>query len=164
MEIIEDKDLTPHKLNQIVSLKMQHWKYSREKHINWIKNNISGNDYHLLLFNNSESLIAYLNLVNVTVNCDSDSKEYMGIGNVCVDKLYGDKGYGLLMMNLATFMVKQLNQPGILLCKEDLNPFYQKAGWHLFSGNSFISNKSNLNSVFTTNEITMGEIFINKNF
>lgn len=164
IETRRNKDITPIKLNKIVSLKMQHWKYTRKEHINWIQNNISENDYHLLLFDNSNNLIAYLNLIYVTVNFGSDSQEYLGIGNVCVDVELGSKGYGLLVMNLATFYLKQLEQPGILLCKNKLNPFYQKAGWNIYAGNSYISNKLNLNSVFTTNKVVASEIYVNKNF
>ena len=164
IETVRNKDLIPIRLNKIVSLKMQHWKYSHEEHINWIQNNISENDYHLLLFDNSDNLLAYLNLVNVTVNCGSDSQEYLGIGNVCVDIELGAKGYGLLVMNLATFYLKQLAKPGILLCKKELNPFYQKAGWNIYTGNSFISDKLNPNSVFTTNKVVASELNINKNF
>lgn len=164
IDIIENKSLTFGKLNQIVSLKKQYWKYSHEEHIKWIHDNISENDYHLLLSDNSDNLLAYLNLVNVTINFGTDSQEYLGIGNVCVDIKVGAKGYGLLVMNLATFYLKQFAQPGILLCKQELNAFYQKTGWNIFVGNSFIANKLNHNSVFTTNKLVATEIYINKNF
>ena len=67
-------------------------------------------------------------------------------------------------MNLTTFYLKQLVQPGILLCKPELNAFYQKTGWNIYEGNSFIVNKINPNSVFTTNKLDATEIYINKNF
>jgi len=164
VELIENKNLTTGKLNQIVSLKMQHWHYSREEHIRWIHNNISENDYHLLLCDNLNNLLGYLNLVDVTVNYISDSQKYIGIGNVCVDFNFSSKGYGLLIMNLATFFLKQLAKPGILLCKQELNAFYLKAGWNLYEGKSFIGYRLIPNSVFTTNILSVDEIYISKNF
>jgi hypothetical protein len=164
IESVGYKDITPIKLNQIVNLKMQHWDYSRGEHLNWITANIFDGDYHLLILDDLDYLIAYLNLVKVTVNYSSNSAEYFGIGNVCVDKKYRAKGFGLLLMNFATFKIKQLNVTGILLCKEDLNSFYHKAGWNLYSGSSFIKNKLNTNSVFTTDEIVSPELNINKDF
>jgi len=164
IEIISNNVISSILLDQIITLKMQHWRYSREEHLKWMKSNLMENDFHLLLFDGAKNLIAYLNLVNISVSIGSNSIEYLGLGNVCVDEKINSRGFGLLLMNSATFFLKQFNRQGILLCKSELNEFYQKAGWKIFNGNCLINNFEYSQTVFLTNELDSSEIFINKNF
>lgn len=164
VEVVSNKDITSSKLNEIVTLKMQHWKYTRDEHINWMKSNLLENDQHLLFYDEVNNLLAYLNLVNVTVSYGSTSKEYIGVGNVCVDKRVNARGIGLLLMNLANFYLKQFDRQGILLCKNELDGFYQKAGWKIYSGNCVISGNIYSHSVFLTDELDTPKIIINENF
>jgi len=165
INLIPHKDIGSHNLKKIVGLKMQHWKYSFEEQIKWIENNLKENDYHLLLTDNDTSnLIAYMNLVSLVVNYNSSSHQYFGIGNVCVDKNVNIKGLGLLIMQISTFILKQHNIPGILLCKKELIPFYLKTGWMLYSGNCFINKEMFNYSVFTSIHLPVNEIYIEKSF
>ena len=164
VEVVSNKDTTSSKLDEIVSLKMQHWSYTRQEHLIWMRNNLVENDYHLLLYDAVNNLLAYLNLVNVIVSYGSNSTEYIGIGNVCVDKRINAKGYGVLLINLANFYLKQFERQGILLCKKELDVFYQKAGWKIYEGSCLIRDNKYNHSVFLTNELDTPKIIINKNF
>jgi len=164
VEVVSNKGITSSKLDEIVTLKMQHWNYTRDEHLSWIKSNLVDNDYHLLLNDEANYILAYLNLVNVIVSYDSCSTEYVGIGNVCVDLRSNTRGYGMLLMNFANFYLKQLGRQGILLCKKELDVFYQKVGWRIYEGNCMIGENEYNRSVFLTNILDTPKIIINKNF
>lgn len=164
IEFTTNKDLDPISLDKIVSLKMQHWNYKKVDQKRWISENIADNDYHLMLNDNRGEIIAYLNIVNLNINIEKAIKFYLGVGNVCVNKEFGGNGYGMLIMNAANFFIKNLGLPGILLCKESLNNFYQKTGWVLYKGDAYLDNVAYYHSVFVTKSLISPSINIEKNF
>lgn len=164
IEFVSNKELDFLSLNKIINLKMQHWNYQMEDQIQWIKKNIRDNDFHLMLFDNKKELIAYLNIINLKIEIENKEMKYLGIGNVCVNSNYKGNGYGVLIVNIANFFINHLGLPGILLCKKSLNNFYQKAGWILYKGETYVDNIPYHNSVFVINNLITPIIKIDKNF
>lgn len=144
IHFIKHSDLDTYYLLKIIDLKNQHWDYSTQEHEDWIKNNIAKDDFHLLLTDNNDILLAYLNMTNIEVVQNSQIKiSGFGIGNVCVDKGFNNKGLGLLLMQIANYHIKNLEKQGFLLCKTSLVSFYKKANWQLFDG-EFLVNHENI--------------------
>lgn len=118
--------VTAIELENIISLKKNHWDYSIEDHNDWIRKNIYENDIHVLMLEN-DVLVGYLNLIKTEVTINNESHQFLGIGNVCTkDK---GRGYGKkLMMEVNNYLIVN-TQSGILLCKDSLVKFYEKANW-----------------------------------
>jgi predicted GNAT family N-acyltransferase len=163
-ELIKNKDLSAKNLNNIVTLKSEHWKYNFEEQVKWIRENIKENDYHLLLIDNASSLIGYMNLVEIVVKSDLGEETKLGIGNVCISENVQGKGYGILLMQIAIFILNNLGNSGVLLCKPALNHFYQNAGWFLYNGITEINGASFEASVFTNKFLSSSNLYIEKYF
>lgn len=135
---IKHCDIDRECMNKIVALKQQHWNYSYDSQINWMDENIRKDDEHLCMKLNGE-LIAYLNLTEIFCTTDKLSIKAWGVGNVCVDKRYSKKGFGTALMTATNSFIKEQNRNGILLCHENLIPFYEKSGWMQLNGNMVIT-------------------------
>jgi predicted GNAT family N-acyltransferase len=105
-----------------------------------------------------------MNLVELVVKSDLGEETSLGIGNVCISENVQGKGYGILLMQMATFLLKNLGNSGVLLCKPALNLFYQKAGWFLYSGITEIDGGLFENSVFTNYFLVSSNLYIEKYF
>jgi predicted GNAT family N-acyltransferase len=151
--------------SKIIELKNQHWKYSPNQHSDWLDKNLNKDDCHLLVSDEKDDLIAYLNLVNLKITKSNGFEEMvLGIGNVCVDKFKEKKGLGLLVMNIANYYLKNNFKQGVLLCNHSLVSFYVKAGWKLFNGEFFINNKKSQIALLTLSQISDKTLLVNKNF
>lgn len=135
ISFIKHSQLDESILLEIINLKNQHWKFSIDQHKQWIKMNLVCEDYHLLLKDDENNLIAYLNLISVKITTEG-KKEILalGVGNVCVEITQEKTGMGLLLIHIANYFIKNNNMQGLLLCKESLEGFYKKAGWTTFEG------------------------------
>lgn len=117
-------------LDKIIELKMVSWPNEYNSQIKWIKNNLSNNDIHVMLYD-GKNLIAYLNLITIEIVIDDIKFDGFGIGNVCAV----ERGKGLgkeLMMNVNDYL-NQNNFFGLLFCKDELVNFYMKNGWLLIN-------------------------------
>ena len=134
-EIIKNAELSDNALQVIIHLKNQHWSYGMDSQKQWINENLRDSDQHCLMYLGKENirdknrLIAYLNLVKVNVEINKISYECMGIGNVCVDKQYEHKGYGRKLLQNVNAYLKRNNYVGVLLCKPNVEAFYDKLNW-----------------------------------
>lgn len=129
-EVVEHKNITSDIIHDICILKDENWSYGLSKQFQWIADNISDNDYHILVY--SQSLVGYTNLVKreILIN-DNQPIPILGIGNVCVSNQFKKKGIGSILMNYVSNFLKENEIPGILFCKENLVSFYNKTGWSL---------------------------------
>lgn len=123
-------------LEKIANIKSVRWSYSLEQQLLWMKNNLQQNDVHLLVYAEND-LIAYTNFVNVEVIINNVPIQFMGIGNVCTTE--SGKGYGDLLMLSINDSILQNNWRGILLCKDNLIPYYEKYQWNLISSSKILS-------------------------
>ena len=128
-EFVSHKYADDKVLYAIIDLKNMVWHYPLRSHKQWIDKNLRPEDYHLLLWHDSE-LAGYLNLVQLKGTTDA-----WGIGNVVVNPDKQGQNVGYLLMNLCDFFLVQTKTPGMLICKDSVLVFYEKCGWHEFSGN-----------------------------
>lgn len=113
-------------LKEICLLKSVRWNYSTNECLNWTKENIWPDDYHLILSENG-IMKAYCNLAEINMIVNGTEKRTFGIGNVCTRE--SGKGYGDLLMKEVNRALVENNWRGILLCKDGLVPYYEKYGW-----------------------------------
>jgi hypothetical protein len=130
--IIKHKDVDQGLLDQIIKIKSVAWPYSYQKHLQWINDNITENDIHLVFIENNLAL-AYLNLIDTSIIINKNLAKVLGIGNVCTSTKM--KGFGSIIMEFANSYLTEKNIPGILFCKEPLINFYRKFGWKTIDRN-----------------------------
>lgn len=166
IKYINHKDITDEFLNKIVLIKGQHWEYSIKDQLKWISQNINSNDKHLMIFNKEDTLIAYMNMVNVKIDIENINYDALGIGNVCVDNNNIRKNMGKLLMSACDSYLSDVNKTGVLLCKGKLNAFYIKAGWIEYKNKLIIKKKIFNNNVFFSDNrfINSTEIIIDRDF
>lgn len=136
------------KMQEIIAIKSMRWKYSQQQHLDWIEQNISPSDYHILIYS-KEQLVSYANLVAILLEVDGNQIPFMGIGNVCT--VESGKGYGNLLMQQVNEVLLKNDWKGILFCKEDLVSYYRKFSWELISKNKIEANVSETTNILIFN-------------
>lgn len=146
-KLIVHKDISKEELTKICLLKDENWTYGIEKQLDWIENNLSGEDFHLLGYDLEGNLICYANLVvRKIVSHLVEEKTILGIGNVCVSIIQQKKGFGLVLMREinSTLMMKKLS--GLLFCNSLTVPFYLKNNWILIKEETLSITLKSLNT------------------
>ena len=121
---IEEKEL-----HSIIEIKSIAWPYSFENQSKWIKNNINNEDIHVLLLDENDTVVAYLNMISIDFEINGKIHSGLGIGNVCASKKGSGNGT-ILMQEINRYFVEN-KKIGLLFCKEGLLSFYKKQGWDL---------------------------------
>lgn len=157
-DFVPHLQLTNDQIEAICELKSQYWKYPIESQKAWLNNNFSSEDVHLFLYNES-TFIGYLSLVKMdSTIIDESNLNLFGLGSVCVSLTEKGKNYGLLLMYLVSFYLKSNKAIGILLCKEELVSFYNKAGWSIFQGDVTINLEEYNYYLMSTRLLSVGSI------
>ena len=128
IQFVQHNDLSRPVLDEIIAVKSVAWPYTYEKQTEWINKNMKNTDVHVLL-KDGNNLIAYLNLIDIDLEKDSQHLKGFGIGNVCA----ASKGQGWgkeLMLHVNRFLEEQ-DTAGLLFCKDRLVKFYTECGWDL---------------------------------
>lgn len=131
-KIIRHGDLQTGYALAIAEIKNQHWPYGIQSQIDWMNANIMENDLHLLgLEENGDAynLIAYLTLSRIKAVIDNQEDQFIGIGGVCIDKEHLHTGLGKILVEESNRYIVKQGMQGMLLCKDNLIPFYHKCGW-----------------------------------
>lgn len=128
VKIIEHGLVTPTLLDEIIEIKSVAWNYSFESHLNWINKNLNDSDLHFLVYESNE-IIAYTNLVHITLEVNKKPIPVIGIGNVCTK--YPGKGDGKRLFKYLNDYLMMNHLEGMLFCKTNLVPFYENLGWTL---------------------------------
>ena len=150
----------------IIALKQQHWHYSYASQTEWLHSNLNKDDMHLLLYVDGQ-LTAYLNLVNVSVSVGDKTISALGVGNVCVAKCKTGNGFGHKIVQKANEIIKEKNKVGVLLCKENLEGFYAKLGWHKIPCKKMsVANKDYDKTImlFNSSVIEAEQVTVERNF
>ncbi len=129
-QLVIHSETFPELLEKIANIKSIRWQYPLEKQLQWMTDNLKSTDVHLLV-HADDKLVAYTNFVDVKVLINEASERFMGIGNVCTSE--SGKGYGEMLMNAINDSILKNNWNGILLCKDNLVPYYEKYQWNLIS-------------------------------
>jgi len=112
LKIIQNSEISPADIDEIIRIKSITWPYSYEKQLEWINSKIKDTDIHVLLYFD-KSLVAYLNLIEIEVTLDSNFKKGYGIGNVC--SLEKWKGWGKKIISETNTYLTQNNKIGTLV-------------------------------------------------
>jgi len=151
-------------LYKIGSLKKQYWDYPIKEQIEWFNNNIGNEDIHLCLLEKGK-LIAYTSILQVEYKLsDGIDRNASGIGSVCVDKSFLNKQFGFLIIQLATFYIRQQAVLGLLICKDVLVSFYEKCNWIKYNGNLLIKGSDKECNLLSTNPINSNIITLKSHF
>ena len=121
------KELDTYILNQIWSLKNSHWTYGLNSQKDFFKKKIRRNDIHnLLLF--KDKLIGYtcLRFINYT---QSSKKKFLYFDTLIIRKSYRGKGFSKIFMNFNNFIIYSNNISSVLVCKNQMVPFYKSFFW-----------------------------------
>lgn len=115
-------------LDLIIGVKTKAWDYSKEQQKEWMYLNLKDSDIHVLLFQNSNA-VAYLNLIDITINVDGFDVPTYGVGNVCATKR--GAGFGKQLILAMNSYLKLEEKTGLLFCRDALVKFYSSNGWLL---------------------------------
>lgn len=141
IEIIKHSNISKDIINEIISIKNEHWIYSYEQQLDWLDKNILENDYHLLIRDSNANLVAYLNMINLILTLERGVNiQFIGIGNVCTTITHKNQNLGNLLLSSSAYYLKRNSYPSCLFCKESLTGFYLKNGWKLFKGDVYFDN------------------------
>lgn len=162
---ISHKDCSKNILIEIANLKTEFWHYPLEEHLHWMERNILPDDVHLLLRDKKGVLIGYLNLITLTCQIKGGVEDCIGVGNVCVGRIFQHQSLGYLIMQLAEYYLYKMKKNGMLLCKDVLASFYKKCKWVVFDGEILnIQGERQRCCLFTTSPIHSPFIIIERNF
>lgn len=164
-EFVQHKKCSENIFIEISRLKDEFWHYPIEEHLRWMEKNLDSDDIHLLLRNEKNDLIGYLNLVNLSCQAENVSISCIGIGNVCVKREYQQQSIGYLLVKLTEYHLLKNKKTGVLLCKDSLAAFYNKCKWIQYSGNKFSASGDRLTcNLFATKHIESPSFIIDRNF
>lgn len=148
-EIIEHNKITYQVLQDIIALKSVRWPYTYDQQLDWINTNIQPEDIHILIYD-STKLVAYTNLIRISVQINDQEVPCMGIGNVCT--LESGKGYGNILLEEIDKSLLNNAWKGMLLCKDNLVNYYEKYGWRIVDNQAIASQNLSINiMVFNIN-------------
>lgn len=128
LEVIKHSEISENNIKRVIAIKNSAWPYSFKSQIEWIDNNLSSKDLHVILKDNNDD-IAYLNMCPVEMEIDGINLSFYGIGNVCT-KIHG-KGHGGILIQLVNMYLKKNNLHGLLFCKEKVVGFYTRYNWEI---------------------------------
>ena len=131
---ILNKNITRDFLQEVINIKTIAWPYSYDSQLQWIKQNLSSNDIHVLLYKD-KVLVAYLNLIDACIKINGELSKIYGIGNVCAIKRH--EGYGKILMENINLFIKDESRMGLLFCKQPLLNFYYNLGWKCIDNERF---------------------------
>lgn len=160
---VSHSNVTYEELLEIVDLKMTVWKYPKESQLEWIKQNVYNEDIHYLMYN-KDMLIAYLCVCAVNLKIGENCTSVFGLSNVCVRNNMQKMGLGTLIVN--KILEKYNNNPVLLLTTYKNVSFYEKIGFNRYSGNLYIMNKIDENTIcfFKNIDLNYENISIDRSF
>ena len=142
IELIKHSDVSKNAIDEIITIKNEHWRYSYEQQLEWLDKNILESDYHLLVRNSEARLVAYLNMVLLILTLENGVNiQFIGIGNVCTTLANKNQNLGNLLLSASAYYLKSNSIPSCLFCKENLIGFYMRNGWKLFEGFVYFNDK-----------------------
>lgn len=161
---LENTKINENMIEKIIRIKQQYWHYSYDEHKKWMNENIYEDEYHLIILDLNDEVIAYLNLIKTNIIYQDINEEVIGVGNVCVDKKYFSQGIGQLIMSVCKYYLNSYKKQSILLCSTNLVKFYEKSGWKKYEGEVFLKDIKFNGELMSINQIYSSQVFINRNF
>lgn len=113
-------------LKQVCAVKSQRWPYSMKDCLGWMEFNLKDDDLHIMM-KELNAARGYCNLVKIEVLINDVNEKMLGLGSVCTSE--SSRGYGTLLMNEVNKVLLENQSQGLLFCKDELVPYYQKFSW-----------------------------------
>jgi predicted N-acetyltransferase YhbS len=164
IQFVENSRISDNLRDKVICLKQDYWDYSYELHIKWMKENIHDDEYHLIIMDSNDEIVAYLNIINTCFIFNDISEEVMGIGNVSVRKSCSGQGIGRLLMCVSNYYFESFGKRAMLLCKPHLIKFYEKCGWIKYEGEVCLKDKKYEGTVMFTKYLNAPKILIEREF
>ena len=165
IDYITHTDCSREQLLEICRFKNLNWQYPIESHLAWLDRNLLPNDTHVLL-SDGNTLVGYLNIVNLVLDTDGTQQPALGIGNVCVHPDYKGLSLGALLMSAAKYYCRRNNRIGVLLCQDKNTAFYNACNWHRFAGTVSIPSHDNTTNInfYSTVPLSCKTLNCNRDF
>jgi GNAT superfamily N-acetyltransferase len=105
-----------------------------------------------------DTLVSYTGLLFRDAALDGDPVVIGGIGGVATHPDHRGQGYAPLGMARALdFMLSQRADFALLVCRDELVPYYTSLGWHYFEGET-LNTQFGEPEVFTFNRVMVGDL------
>ncbi len=140
LELIRHKEATKSQLDEVIRIKSITWTHPYELQIDWFNKNLIDTDIHAILLLDGKS-VAYLNLIDISINIDGETINGYGIGNVC--SIVKGKGWGKEIMMLTNRFLEKENKTGLLFCRDRVLQFYKKCKWNIINKKKLTLNFNN---------------------
>ena len=100
---------------------------SPSKDLKWRKK-----EYSILVYNNND-LMSHIGLLNHSINLPNETLIIGGVGSVITIPEAQGQGYATAGLKYSVDYIKEKYKAdfGILVCNQELVPFYEKLGWKL---------------------------------
>lgn len=145
LEIIKHNDILFRDLLRGIAVKNVAWPHPIESQVKWIIDNLYPEDYHVFLTEEGKDK-AYMTLSPVRGEMNGTETVFWGVGCVCTSSK-GEGNGGLLLEKTNQFLLKK-GIKGLLFCRRQLIPFYEKYDWKVVPQNKVIMPKADP-AVFT---------------
>lgn len=134
-------------INQIISLKNSHWKYSKKSQINWFRNKLQNYDLHNIL-TKKKLIIGYTLLKKRTLYLTNKKKlNYLNFETLILNKKFRNFIYLAKLMRFNNLIIKKEKKISFLECNKDKINMYKFFGWVLLKKKQIkiLDKKSNKN-------------------
>ena len=117
-------------INEIISLKNNHWKYNIKLQKKFFLENVKKKDLHIMLLINKK-IIGYVCLRRAKCFIKKNKKNYLHFDTFIIEKKFRKKNYAQLLMRFTNKVIETLNTFSILYCNQNLIKFYKKFKWKI---------------------------------
>lgn len=145
LEIIKHNDILFRDLLRGIAVKNIAWPHPIESQLKWIINNVHPEDFHVFLTEGGKDS-AYMTLSPVECEMNGNMTAFYGVGCVCSSSR--GEGFGGLLLKKTNGYLLDNGFKGLLFCKKQLIPFYEKYDWKVVPHNKVIMPEENP-AVFT---------------
>lgn len=104
----------------------------------------SSPQWQVLIYDNQQQLVSHVGMLTHTVKCDGDEAYIGGIGGVLTHPDHRGKGYAATAMQHAGLFLRDSLKVdySLLVCRDELLPYYGKFGWQKFEGDLLVNQSS----------------------
>ncbi len=140
LQLIKHSEILFRDLLRGIAVKNVAWPHPVESQVKWIIDNLYPEDFHVFLSEGGDDK-AYLTLSPVEGEMNGKSVGFYGVGCVCTSSK-GEGNGGMLLKKTNQYLMDN-GAKGLLFCKRQLIPFYEKYGWSVVPQNKVIIPEEN---------------------
>ena len=136
-------------IRSICTLKDTVWYFGIKDQCNWFQKEVKKKDIHILLKKNN-NLIGYTCLRYKELFSKKKNISFLLFDTHIIKKHFRNKGFGKILINKVTQIIKKKNIISFLFCKKNQINYYKKFKWNIVNKKRYLSNKNpkNLHLMF----------------